>query len=572
MRDGSDSSIGLLTAEHSGATAVTVVVTDNAGQTATVNYPMTPRSSCWFAYTTWTATGGAKLEVVDPILETTPPAALSHNHDVYDFAFSPNGKYLSYRFAADADHEQGKYLAVVDLATWNDLQLSLSDDPGSASDAVTAYAWSANSSTLAATFLHGGAQYLGGVRFAADGQLSKLTPRQTAVDSDLYWIGSSIVAYYANGIADFSTVPPQLEPFENYVTGAYSLLTGAGFEQATLFPDAYHAPPIFVQIASDGFFLNSPSLFGLVFNWIQPGGPPASRYHMGIASPSARITAALTSGTLNLYHAENDHDSITTNASDRDCPKLLTWAEERERMACVRTATNDQGAQHSELRVFDLAADDTLSVAPVEGYCENDPQSSATTSACTGKYEYTIANSESKPRIFSRSGAWLAFVSRSASSSASTLYVADLRTMPFHLKSARTVVTLTTAPTSPIKLAFSPDEALLLGLIEGTLAVYSVSGDAAVPLRDFDPDSPDSNPICSEDFATQPDRWCGSGSRDAPFKWDPTSRFAVYRGKSATDPEMLTITDLTHFPEFDSHDFHAPGCNTHCNGKFAFQP
>ena len=576
--EGPDSSHALLTSEHPGAPAISIAVTDASGTIVTKTYSVTPRTACWFAFTALTATGGPKLTLVDPVLNATPPVAFTHNQDVYDFAFSPDGKYLSYRFGADGSHEKGQSLAVVNLSTWTEQELILSDDADSANDVVSAFAWSSDSSTLAVAFMHGGMQYLGGTRFTPDGQPSKLTPKQTAVDSELYWIGSNHVAFYANGTFDLSN-PTQLVPTDGYVTAFYSTLGAVGFEPATLSTDMFYELPVFVQTASDGFYMNSPSWYSMQFNWIRPGGPTGvdhTRDYKGrIISPSGRVTADLPSGQLNLYRAESP-DQILTNATapNRDCPFFLAWAKGKERMACVRDVpANAQGKKYSELLIFDLDDNNVLTTGNVPGYCLKDAQSPSATDSCADReYDYPSAGANLTPRVFSRTGDWLAFAPSSAGPR-SYLYVADLRSRPFRLGFKVISRGLNSDPTAPSKLDFSPDGEFLLQEIGGALTAYSVSGSGMLAfLPDFDANAPDSNPQCSEDFPSAPDRWCGSADRNAPFKWSPSSKFAAYRSGTSTAVEALSVVDFTGFPSVTRLAFFAPSCGTKCSGQFAFQP
>jgi hypothetical protein len=576
-----DGSQVMLSSTHPGAPTVSIAATDATGKVVRASYSVTPRTACWFAFTASTDADGPKLHVVDPILESTPPETFAHNHGVYDFAFSPNGKYLSYRFGADIDHEKGRTLAVINLSTWAEHQLVLTDDTDSANDVVTAFAWSSDSTTLAAAFIHDEKQYLGGTRFTADGQPSKLTARQTAVDSELYWIGSSYVAFYANGLFDAGH-PNQLEPYDGFATAFYSVLGTVGFEQPTLSTDIFYQLPIFEQTTSDGFYLNSPSWPYLQFNWIHPSGPTGVD-HTGanlanntsrIISPSGRFTADPPKGALQLYRAQSSEPILNSaNAPDRDCPKLLTWAKGRERMACARDVPiDDQGKMHSELRIFDLGDDNALTVALVQGYCQKDPQAVSTADPCAAlEYDYAIADANLQPRIFSKSGDWLAFIPSAAGQSTSYLYLADLRTKPFSLSYKNAAITFDLAATSASRLAFSPDEKYLLRQLGSRLTAYAVMG-TAMSLPNFDAEAPDSNPTCSEDFASAPDRWCGSADRDAPFKWSPTSKLVAYRSRSSTNTETLTITDLAQFPNLAPHPFPAAHCGTKCSGQFAFQP
>jgi hypothetical protein len=254
-------------------------------------------------------------------------------------------------------------------------------------------------------------------------------------------------------------------------------------------------------------------------------------------------------------------------------------------MACVRDVPPDaQGKQHSELRIFDLGDDNALTVAPVQGYCVKDALSPSVTTPCAAlEYDYSIADSAVEPRILSNSGEWLAFSASAAGGKISYLYLADLRAKPFHLSVKAVPITLDSDTISTSKLAFAPDGTLLLRQLGRVLTACSVSGPGAgLPVRlwNFDVDAPDSNPICSEDSASAPDRWCGSAERDAPFKWAPSSKYVAYRSKGPADAETLTIADLTQLPTAadplssttDDHAFSAPRCNAKCSGQFAFQP
>jgi hypothetical protein len=136
----------------------------------------------------------------------------------------------------------------------------------------------------------------------------------------------------------------------------------------------------------------------------------------------------------------------------------------------------------------------------------------------------------------------------------------------------RVAINMISDAASVVNLAFSPDERLLLGRFGELLMVSSVSNKDVQLLPSFDPAAPDGNPICSEDSASKPDRWCGSPNRAAPFAWSPDSRFAAYRSSDASSPKALRVVDLAQFPLTYAHAFSAPSCDTKCSGQFAFQP
>ncbi len=86
-----------LTGQPAGPTSLTVEATAVDGRVVSSTFDVKPRNSCWFAYT---ALEGAvpRLQLLDPILGALPAVAPAHNDGVYDFQFSPNGRYLAYRF------------------------------------------------------------------------------------------------------------------------------------------------------------------------------------------------------------------------------------------------------------------------------------------------------------------------------------------------------------------------------------------------------------------------------------------------------------------------------------------
>ncbi len=50
---------------------------------------------------------------------------LDHNTNVYDFRFSPDGRYLVYRYGADAQFPHGRHLALVELSTLDERPLTV---------------------------------------------------------------------------------------------------------------------------------------------------------------------------------------------------------------------------------------------------------------------------------------------------------------------------------------------------------------------------------------------------------------------------------------------------------------
>ena len=98
-----------------GETALSITATDAAGNSKRVGFTLSARTTCWFAYTAIQA-GEPTLQLLDPFAEPPTPAVLGNNTGVYDFLFSPDGRYLAYRFGADAtapgaDNLRGKLFA-----------------------------------------------------------------------------------------------------------------------------------------------------------------------------------------------------------------------------------------------------------------------------------------------------------------------------------------------------------------------------------------------------------------------------------------------------------------------------
>jgi hypothetical protein len=340
-----------------------------------------------------------------------------------------------------------------------------------------------------------------------------------------------------------------------------------------MFTDSFYDVPALLQPTDDGFFMISPSR--LQFNWLSNDGPVGTLYFDDILAPSGHFTAELSSGQLQLFRAEDD-TQVAASLPGQDCPKFLTWAERRERMACVADVpANAQGVSHSEVRIFDLDSANNLSMSTIQGYCAKSPPSLIATNPCAAlEYDYSEASADLQPRIFSPSGQYLAFETSSTDSASNDFYLANLGAQPFTLMRKDTVPT--SGPFSPSQLAFSPGEHYVLQQLGNILSIYAVEGgtqgSGTTSLTNFYPD-PAQPTVCSEDFASAPNRWCGSANRAAPFAWSPDSRFVAYRSKDITTPrKTLSVVDLTQFPGTDSHTFVATDCAAKCSSQFVFQP
>jgi len=544
------------------------------GRVARKTYDVKPRSACWFAYTALETTG-PRLTLVDPILEQPPPAQPAHNDGVYDFAFSPNGQYLAYRFGADSAHPKGKHLAIVSLSNWTEKTVDLTED------AVTAFSWMNDSSVLAVAFQSGSSSYLGGVRLTLSSTpgfpvtLETLAPRPVFIDSPLYWVNGIYLAFHATILLD-----PNGNQLPNPAlrqTPFYSTLGAAGFEAPLPLGRVDYAPTVFVQPAENGFFMTAKSPSTNFYPL--PSGPVARHQFPDLVAPSGHFTAQLDDGQLLVFDAlqGNLADAAYTSADYGDCPKLLAWSEGTDRIACVANVESDPpGKTHGEVRLFDIQAPSNLAMRPLGGFCEkNTPP--IVTSCSASEYDYTEENSEVQARAFSPKGRWFAFVtSAPVTDGGSYLYLADLSAQPFSLKHKIHVATSTAASTSPSALAFSADERYLLLQLGKSLTAFELlalspiefgTPTAAYVSQDLISGTSQATSPCSEDYPSAPARWCGNADRVLPFSWAPDSRYAAFRVAG-----QLIVSDLTHLDVTVPHRLVAADCNTQCASQFAFQP
>ncbi len=563
-----------LTGQPAGPTSLTVEATSADGRVVSSTFDVKPRSSCWFAYTALEA-AEPRLQLLDPILNLAPPVAPAHNAGVYDFQFSPNGQYLAYRFGADATYPKGRHLAVVSLSAWTEKLLNFTED------AVTAFSWSKDSTVLAVTFQSGNTSYLGGVKLNPSGapgfptEVDMLVPTAAVVDSPLYWVDGSYLAFHATIQLDPGG-HPITNPFQRR-TPYYSSLSAAGFAPPVPFPNVNYPQAVFLQPAENGFFMTAASATSF---YSLPSGAVARHQFADLIAPSGRFTAELYDDQLQVFDAteSNQVDPQYSSAAGEDCPMLLAWAQGAERIACVADVESDPpGTTHGEVRLFDIKATSTLSMDPLSGYCSKDSNASSSTSSCGAtEYDYTLENSEGQARAFSRTGRWFAFTtSAPGTAGGSFLYLADLNARSFALKEKIYIATSSMTSTSPTALAFSEDERYLLLQINNSLTAYELLapspiefGSSAVNLSDeLLTSGSQALSACLETYASAPARWCGSADRVLPLSWAPDSRYAAYR-----TPGKLIVTDLTLFPVALSHPLVAADCNQQCSGQFAFQP
>lgn len=526
---------------------LTLVVKDARGLRRTFTLPLQVRTTCWFAYTSLSE-AGPELHVLDPLAKAPSPPPLAHAVGTYDFQFSPDGTFLAYRYGADEEHPNGRHLSLLDLTNFNEHALVFGED------SVISYAWSATSTVLAVAFETDGQTHLGGVRAPVPGSVaspSPLTSTPAAVESELYWVADEFVAFHA------APVGQRRVPY-------YSQLGSAGFT-APRVVNLNYLPAVAMQPTDTGFYVISSGetdyndlTDGLWFG--------VAHRKIALVAPSGRYTAALTaSGLPQLFPAETGRvDPVIEPAdSTRTCSRLLAWAADRERIACVADVSNTDGSHHGEIRIFDVSgASAWLEVSTLEGFCPGDVDDTGIDS-CLAKregYSFSSVQAAGSARALSSSGRYLAF----ARTTSRFLYVyfADLDARPKRIASPR-IFDLEGINSSPLAFEFSPDERFLsvrygpqLWLIEPATGnktwLDSNLADAA---------------SCSEDFPSGPQAYCGNGRPASAPVWSTDSRATAFRTS-----EGLTIIDLSPFPENDDRVLDAPACVGRCSGQFAFQP
>lgn len=529
-----------------GNISVTVQVTDSDGLAKSMTYKTLARDACWFAYTS-SGNAGAQLSLLDPLNEQKPPETLENNDAVYDFQFSPDGHYLAYRYGADQQHPHGRHLALVELTTKDEQQLTFAEE------AVTAYAWSPDGGVLAVGFSANGQQYLGGARMPQDPHDSPLTlaPVQASVQDNLAWVGDGAVAYLAKMPAD-----ELLAPFY-----ARLVANGFGTEHGSL--DSF-TPGGLVQTAAAGFWFIDPD-YTTFFPMTDDVRDAVFHYGIQLVAPSGRYSALLDGETLQLFRAPDSVflDAAITSPSPADtCSMPLAWSRQ-DKVACLVDVSNSpQPGSHGEVRFFELNTEgDALAMSTLPGFCTDDV-ANGTNGSCTGKrqlYGYGMGEATHRPRAFSDSGRWFAF-SRSVSDSASYVYWADLQSHP-----AAVTVSQLQSVGAPSRMTFSPDDHKLAVQLGKRILIETLIG-GGEPL--LTPEGLDVADPCAEELPNAPHRYCGNTALDARFKWAPQSTALAYR-----TPGALKVIDASHTNELPIYSMPAPYCEQPlCSGGFEFQP
>lgn len=527
-------------------TELTLVVTDARNARRTFTLPLEVRSSCWFAYTSLEGSG-PELRLVDWLANEPAPVPLAHAVGAYDFQFSPDGAFLAYRYGADQDYPMGRHLSVVDLKTLKEHDLGFDEDQ------VASYSWSSSSGLLAAAFEKDGKTYLGGVHTPVPGSDASppvLASTSASVESELYWVGNDYVAFHAAS--------------GKRRAAFYSELGSAGFASPQELIHSF-AVGVAVQPTETGFFLITPNetFYSDLTDGVWSG---IEHPEIALVAPSGRYTAHLDDdGLPQLFPAETaDFANVVESADDtHPCTKLLAWATDQERVACVMDVSNGPTGTHGEIRIFDLEANPVrLDSTTLEGFCSDDV-SDTSTGSCLFKregYSFGSAQAEGSARAFSRSGRYFAFAR--ALPGIVYIYLADLDAAPARVAQP-VILSVDGIAFSPLAFAFSTDERFLLVRRGPKLSVIELATGAATSLASNLTDAES----CSEEFLAAPERYCGNTNQLAAPEWARDSRSLAFR---TTDG--LTIIDLSPFPKKSVKVLPAVACATQCSGQFSFQP
>jgi hypothetical protein len=558
-----DDSQVTLSGDPSGAADLTVTVSDAAGYEKSGVYSIVPRSACYFAFVA-PGTNGPMLALRDPLLAIDATGNLTSNQGVHDFQFSPDGRFLVYRYGEGSAHPTGAHLSLLDLSTMQDQALDFQEDT------VDAYAWSPDAAVLAVAFTASEQSELSGIRPASAASGAAFTTLTSTVASDpvesnLYWVDSSLVAFYS------ATTPDLLVP-PGFASVFYAPLEAGGFDAPQPIQDTAYAPGIVVMPAPGGLFITTPAAHLSWFNSISVDDVFDENNRQNIVDPAGRFSAAVLNNALQLFQAADNSAPFETSGTDAasDCPKLLTWARNRERIACV-AHVSQTATSWGEIRIFDAGSITPLVLAPsvVQGSCLKDANGVPIGGPCPRSvYDYDEPTSVAQPRLLSASGNWLAFVTGAQSGTSGVLYWTDLTAKPISL--SRQVGTSITLAGSAVALAFSPSERYLLHQNGDVLIAHLLS---AGPLDGGDLPiesslgAPTTAP-CSEDFVTAPTSWCGGANGSPSFAWSPDSAFDVFAYRKLDQLIVVELSGQTSIP----HPMPASACDATCSGQYAFQP
>jgi WD40 repeat protein len=494
------------------AEALTVQVKDGSGRLIEANYQVATRSACWFAYIAKSA-NDAKLSFFDAELGNRKLAPAAVVGDVVtDFQFSPDGRYVAYRVTTAANIVT---LSVIDLVTWQEQRFEI--------QGVARYAWSPDATVLAVAYSVGSDSVLGGVTVSAASSssgsttsFSTIAPISASQTSDLAWFGATP---FKLGFTTNNGGYPVLETFNLQTSEATGPLFGS-----PIFRTESLAPPIHFLAAPGGIFA-IPKTLAIVY---YPSDGSTSRSHSKVVvAPSGRFVAKAASGSVLVFHP-TESSKGTTPLSQPGCDNVLSWAVNRERIACAHQTADPK----AELNFLDIALGDNPS---------ND--------ALSLSLNVPLEVPKTQRRLFSPNGDVFGFAS----------------------DSSMTIVSLTgkvsKAVTEPAgestELLFSGEQLLLQH--RGTRLSWfdlSLANLQEIPISSALATATG----CVEDFQDITVGWCGAERPGAPFMWSPDAKSIAFQLADGT----LKIYKLLQGEQIPIND----DCKQDCvmPGQFRFQP
>lgn len=489
--------------------------------TETVGFELALRESCWFAYL---GEDGPALALV-PITKAGPLGAtlnlpspdVLQGGRVVDFKFSPDGRRLAARWLdAGGTHR----LMVFDAPFWRQSLAS------NASADIAQYAWSPDASVLAFATSDEGGTALGGARWGALAtEPLVLAPLRIVVDSELFWMGSDLVAFHRADADEFRTL-------------GYARMAAAGFEEfiPPSLPFPYSLEGLQLRPSPGGLFAIAPLDYGLDFFDATQDALSWTLHDPDVAlSPSFEYTARTFEGVLLVYRAggtEPGHFAIPL-AERPQCQRLLTWSAQGDRILCATATSLDV------LRVSETGA----------------------------RHDFTLMTHgglhafEAQRRVFSPGGRWLAYVidpEGPLSEERGFLFIADMELGSIHPN----VQPLSLNTEAQVELEFSPDDRWLFIHIGSRLRLlplttgYFSNQVLEVALEEPGP--------CSETFSDTQPPWCGARGQGR-IRWSPESDIAAVLTASGA----VAVVPPIALPQEPS-----PGMSVTCGAtcRYEFQP
>jgi hypothetical protein len=516
-----DAESATLSGVSEGDGVLAVEVTDGNARSVEKRYEVRARDACWLAYVA-SEPSPARLELVDArLLERQPTNARRELPEqvgpegVFDFQFSPDGRFIAYRLGLDASSAR---LELAELAGGEVHAIELGG-------AVGAYAWSPDAAALAVAFTRARQPRLGGLLVEGVQPLGSVP--LAGLPSELVWTDGTRLATL--------TPDPELPELRWLVTTER--------EEASFAPPLAHTEVSFSARAqliagAGGVFAAEPAAERLEF-FASGGEPVVSHAAEALVSPSGAFAGLSRAGALQLYRGLDPSTAAQTPFLQAPgCSSLLAWASGRDRIACT---AEQNGA--AALALFDVRA-------PVPSLLE--PLGRAVLPAAI------VASG--RRRALSASGRWLALASDEQ------LYIVRSDGQGARLWASLPSSELGTRPGA---LVFSPDESWLLIGAGNSLAVL----DLQQPAASVHPLSTSAlvDDTCSERLLEGRGQWCGRDS-DPGLAWSGASDQLAFRSVLGT----LELLDLSRLRDGEVAASLAPdsACSEACRSgeSFRFQP